>query len=453
MDERNKRVGPNGRYVLTELLGAGGMGDVYAAFDERLRREVAIKVLRPALARNPQVRRRFENEALIQHKLRHPHILEAMDILEDESLAIVMALVEGPTLEEHVLDELAGGVSAARVLAVMKPVLEAVEYAHSQGVIHRDLKPANVLLDRSAGYEVPLVADFGIARITEEVGHTRTGASMGSAGFMSPEQLRDASSVDERADVYSLGAMLYFVLGGEVPYGVFSEADRIHRVMSGEAPAPLRLDADLEGFGEVALKAMSHDVDARFTSVRQMRQALEGSASNGVASAQRPSETHEVQAGVVTPAAEVGEVWRAASVESPQRDVADANGSSVAEGDLLLAGARDASAEDDEATLTIDFWGAMLLSVLVVAVLNVMMCMGRPAFGAEVPPGEASADARRAPVRSLRAGGCVEALEPSVTGGVNQPPGALWWMVLCAGVNDGGGLRGCFMCEGFGGEQ
>lgn len=210
-------IGPGvilGSYELVELLARGGMGEVYRARHRRLTdREVAIKVMPAVLAADPTFLQRFEREANNIAALNHPHILPLWDYGEQAGLPyIVMPLVRGGSLRERIRGR---RMFPAEVLHYVRPIAEALDYAHARGIVHRDIKPANILLDdRGHIY----VADFGIAKATEGSveGLTRTGVGIGTPEYMAPEQAQ--GQADPRSDIYALGIIAYEGLTGRVPY-------------------------------------------------------------------------------------------------------------------------------------------------------------------------------------------------------------------------------------------
>lgn len=206
-------------YELVELLGRGGMGEVWRARQTSLGREVAVKILSRDLASDPTFVARFEKEAAALAALSHPNIVQIIDRgVGDGVYFFAMELVEGISLRE----QMGGGrLSPSEALRIVAQVCRAIDYAHDRGVVHRDLKPENILLDPAGNVKV---ADFGLAGVAAAGGRldvTRSATAMGTLHYMAPEQRRDARSVDGRADVYSLGVVLYELLTGEVPLGRF----------------------------------------------------------------------------------------------------------------------------------------------------------------------------------------------------------------------------------------
>src|SRR5882762_10126194 len=202
-----------GPYEILRPLGAGGMGEVYRARDNKLGRDVAVKVLSEAFTRDPQRMARFEREAKVLASLNHPNIA-SIYVLDDSSnlQVLVLELVEGPTLADRIKQ---GAIPVEDALRIAKQIAEALEYAHEHGVVHRDLKPANIKLIDA---DVVKVLDFGLAKVIEEntgsidvstsptISHmaTEAGVILGTAAYMSPEQAK-GKSVDRRADIWSFG--------------------------------------------------------------------------------------------------------------------------------------------------------------------------------------------------------------------------------------------------------
>ncbi|HMA19910.1 MAG TPA: protein kinase, partial [Gemmatimonadaceae bacterium] len=200
-------------YDIERELGRGGSGIVYRAMDRRLKRSVALKILPPDLAFRSDVRERFLREAETAASLNHPNIVPIFSVDEREGLAwFAMALVEGESIGERV--RRTGAASYSEVRRMLREVGDALAYAHARGVVHRDIKPDNILLDAQTGRA--LVTDFGIARATtDESRLTATGTAIGTPAYMSPEQCAGDRQLDGRSDLYSLGAVAYYMITGQ----------------------------------------------------------------------------------------------------------------------------------------------------------------------------------------------------------------------------------------------
>lgn len=242
-----------GRYELRGLLGRGGMAEVHEGWDTRLARAVAIKLMNPALAAQPENRRRFEVEARAAARLSHPHIVAVHDSGEHDGIPyIVMERLSGRTLADTIAQ---GPMPLPQIRSVLDDVLSALSAAHAAGILHRDIKPANILLTDTG---VPKVADFGIAKSAES-GHTMTGLVIGTLGYLSPERLtgRPATIAD---DLYAVGVLAFEALVGRVP-------------APHEDLAALRPDAG-PVLASVVQRATAPDPRARFADAEQMRAAL-----------------------------------------------------------------------------------------------------------------------------------------------------------------------------------
>jgi serine/threonine-protein kinase len=267
------------QYEIVRTLGRGGMGAVYLARERALERFVAIKVLRADLAESPEGRERFRREARIAAQLSHPSILPLHTFGEVGGIwYFVMSYVRGVTLADRLRAEgrLPNG-DAHRILAELA---DALECAHRNGVIHRDIKPANVLLDEESGRAV--LADFGISKVRGG-GDSLTAAGMviGTPSFMSPEQLAGSDRVDERSDIYSLGAVGYSMLAGREPFESAS-ADAAHVRRARQEPPPLAglapgVSPELV---EIVTRCMARDPALRWPSARALKEALARAAGD-----------------------------------------------------------------------------------------------------------------------------------------------------------------------------
>ncbi len=210
-----------GRYLIEDELGHGGMSTVYKATDPNLRRVVAIKLIHAHLSRDPEFIRRFEAEATAVAQLRHPNIIQVFDFNhEGDTYFIVFEFVPGETLQAQLkrFNDTGRQMQMDQLIKIAMSVGSALQYAHDRDIIHRDIKPANVMLNVQGE---AILADFGIVKIMGGAQHTATGAVLGTARYMSPEQIK-GQRVDARSDIYSYGTMLYEMVGGRAPYNADS---------------------------------------------------------------------------------------------------------------------------------------------------------------------------------------------------------------------------------------
>ncbi len=258
------------RYQPVRFLGQGGMGQVFLAYDPRLRRNVALKFVREG---SPELAQRFLSEARAQARVQHERVCEMYEVGEARGLAyIAMQYVDGRSLSQ-----LAPELTLEQKVRVMCDVSEGVHAAHRAGLIHRDLKPSNVLVERAAdGGLKPYVMDFGLARNWQGE-NTATGAVLGTPHYMAPEQARgEGAGVDRRADVYSLGATLYQVLTGQPPFAGLSALEVVSRLQTEDPPSPRTLvpalPVDLEA---IVLKCLEKERVARYDSALALAEDLE----------------------------------------------------------------------------------------------------------------------------------------------------------------------------------
>lgn len=269
-----------GQYRLVRPIGAGGMGEVFLAEHQMMKRPVAIKVIRPGKADDPQALGRFEREVRATAKLSHWNSIEIFDYgrTDDGTFYYVMEYLPGLSLSELV--DRHGPLPAARAIHLLTQTCDALSEAHSHGLIHRDIKPGNIFsAERGGVHDVAKLLDFGLAKPLSDdkapVQLTQDGAITGSPLFMSPEQALGDSEPDARSDIYSLGAVAYYLLTGAPPF----DGDRPIKIILAHAhdpvvpPSRLRADvpADLE---QVVLRCLAKNPDDRYPDVRALRQAL-----------------------------------------------------------------------------------------------------------------------------------------------------------------------------------
>ncbi len=260
-----------GPFLLLGELGKGGMGVVYRAWDERLRRVVAIKTLLDPDATSVQ---RFEREAQALAKLRHPGIVGVHGVGNVAGRHyLAMDFVEGAPLANLVGPRASGRLPLTHALEVVRDVARAVHAAHEQGVIHRDLKPANVIVEPSGR---AVVLDFGLAKVRGAANLTRSGATMGTPAFMAPEQVGDQGDADARTDVYALGAILYNVLTGRPPFVGPSEINIITALVNRDPVPPSELNARAAGDLEtICLRCLEKDPSRRYATARDVAAEIE----------------------------------------------------------------------------------------------------------------------------------------------------------------------------------
>jgi eukaryotic-like serine/threonine-protein kinase len=280
-----------GQYRVESVLGRGGMGVVYRGFHESLGRPVAIKALAPELTKQPEFRERFSSEAKTQARLQHPNIVGVYDLIEEEGdFFIVMELVTGVPLDDRLQEHTGRGMDVAEAVGIAIQMLDALDYAHSEGVIHRDIKPSNVLI--TPGGRVKLM-DFGIALLIGDKRLTASQSAIGTPVYMSPEQILRPREVDHRTDIYSAGVVLHEMLAGQPPFDDDTEygIKKLHV----EAPPP-----DLEsirlglppGIVRAIAVALAKAPDERYASaglfLRELREAAPASAPPVAAVPPRP---------------------------------------------------------------------------------------------------------------------------------------------------------------------
>jgi TolB-like protein/Tfp pilus assembly protein PilF len=277
-----------GRYRVVALLGRGGMGEVYRAHDERLGRDVAVKVLRSGQRASPALQKRFETEAKAVGSLNHPNVVAVFDAGEEDGCPyLVTELLEGETLAERLRK---GAFAPAAAVEVALAVARALEAAHAVGVVHRDLKPANVFVTKDGRIKV---LDFGLAKWTQPDAVSREstmpGALLGTPGYMSPEQAR-GEAADGRSDLFSLGALLYEMLCGSAPFRRSSPVEDLHAILH-EDPPPL--EASRRGIPRnletVVRRCLAKKPDDRFQSAHEVVEALAPTA--GASSEAEPDRT------------------------------------------------------------------------------------------------------------------------------------------------------------------
>ena len=279
MNENERLIA--GRYRIGQLVGRGGMAEVYEGYDTRLGRTVAIKLLKSDLANDANFEAKFRQEAQASARMAHPSIVRIYDAGEEETTDangnqvktpfIIMELVKGRLLRDIVHE---GKVEVARAVKFVSGILSALEVSHRSGVIHRDIKPANVMVGENDSVKV---MDFGIARAVSDNSATQaaTAGIVGTAQYFSPEQAR-GDAVDARTDLYSTGVILYELLAGRPPFKGESAVSVAYQHVSEEAPLPSSHNSDVSGeLDAVVARAMAKDRDERYQTAEEFREHLQ----------------------------------------------------------------------------------------------------------------------------------------------------------------------------------
>jgi tetratricopeptide (TPR) repeat protein len=260
-----------GRYEILNLIGRGGMGAVYKARDTELDRTVALKLIRPEFAKNPEILRRFKQELILARQVTHKNVIRIFDLGQSDGIKfITMDFVEGQDLRQLLLEK--GKLAPDQAARIMLQICRALDAAHSEAVIHRDLKPQNIMLDANGRV---YVMDFGIARSAYLPGMTQTGALIGTPEYMSPEQGR-GEKLTERSDIFSLGIIFYELLTGKSPYYSDTPLATLWKRMTEKAPPPVVVDPTLpQALSDIVAKALEIEPKNRFATAREMAQQLE----------------------------------------------------------------------------------------------------------------------------------------------------------------------------------
>jgi eukaryotic-like serine/threonine-protein kinase len=315
-----------GRYRLEDRLGAGGMSTVHLAVDERLERRVAVKLLAEHLADDPAFVSRFQREAQAAARLVHPNIVQVFDSGRDERTEqyfIVMEYIEGSSCAEILRDQ--GWVEVEDAVGIVEQACEGLHYAHRHGVIHRDVKPGNLLRTREGMVKL---ADFGIAKATEQSSITQVGSVLGTAAYLAPEQAR-GEEAGPRADLYALGVVTYQLISGRLPYEAGSLTEL---ALSQQQHAPPMLDTLVAAVGpelaDAVAISLALDPRDRYASAREMGHALRDGA-NGISPAalrgDAPEYPHTDATSVMAPAPRASErATRTSQAVTPRRPRAGA---------------------------------------------------------------------------------------------------------------------------------
>jgi len=289
-----------GRYRILRLVGEGGMGAVYEAEQDQLRRTVALKIIKPGLA-SPELLRRFEQESQALGRLQHPGIARIYDAgMADTGFGpqpyFAMEFIQGRNVKDYADKR---RLNTRQRLEMVAKIAEAVHHAHQRGLIHRDLKPANILVDETGQ---PKILDFGVARVSDSgpqaTMHTNAGQLVGTLAYMSPEQvLADPLELDTRSDVYALGVILYELLAGRLPYRISKKLHEAIQVIREEDPSKLRsINRTYRGDIEtIAAKALEKDKSRRYTSAAELAADITRYLKDEPIMARRPSASYQIK--------------------------------------------------------------------------------------------------------------------------------------------------------------
>lgn len=264
-----KRI--SGRYKVLEMIGGGGMSNVYLAHDMILDRDVAIKVLRYDFSNEDDLHRRFQREALSATSLTHPNIVNIFDVGEDGDIHyLVMEFVEGKTLKQYITD--AAPLSPNEAVTIMKQLTSAIAHAHQNQIIHRDIKPQNILMD---GTHHVKITDFGIAMALSATSFTQTNSVLGTVHYLSPEQARGGTAT-KKSDIYALGIVLYELLIGKLPFSGESAVSIALKHLQTDTPSVRAAVPSIpQSLENVVMKATAKDPRNRYQNVEEMQRDLQ----------------------------------------------------------------------------------------------------------------------------------------------------------------------------------
>ncbi len=264
-----KRI--SGRYKILDVIGGGGMSNVYLAHDMILDRDVAMKILHYNFSNEEEMHRRFQREALSATSLTHPNIVSIYDVGEDGDMHyLVMEYVKGQTLKQYIQQY--APLAPTKCVDIMKQLASGIAHAHQNQIIHRDIKPQNILMDEDGNVKI---TDFGIAMALEDTSFTRTNSVLGTVHYLSPEQARGGSAT-KKSDIYSLGIVLYELLTGHVPFSGESAVAIALKHLQAETPSVRAIVPSIpQSLENVVLKATAKDPINRYASVEEIEEDLE----------------------------------------------------------------------------------------------------------------------------------------------------------------------------------
>ena len=365
-----------GQYKIESVIGKGGMATVYKAYQPSICRYVAIKVLAEQYAEDPQFVKRFEGEAKAVAGLEHPNILPVYDFGSQAGLLyMVMRLIEGSTLAERIYSD--PPLTYSEIVPIISGVADALDYAHSHGIIHRDIKPSNVMIDQ---HKSVLLMDFGLAKSVEGTTQSRltqTGTVVGTATYMSPEQAAD-EELDGRSDVYSLGVVLFEMLVGRPPFEGDTMVAIALKHINEPTPSLRAINPEIpESFERVVFKSMEKWADDRYQTATALSHDLQ-------------EVLHKMDTQT-----QVKALTRTAPIEQSERDKSESSGSlrqKYASGvtrSLTPQPAQNAAVEPIAAPIQIIkqpwFWGSIIAAVLTTIVVITALFFLWPRFNQQLP--------------------------------------------------------------------
>ncbi|MBL8133241.1 MAG: serine/threonine protein kinase [Anaerolineae bacterium] len=303
-----------GSYKIVELLGQGAMATVYKAKHALLDRYGALKVMHQFLVNDPHFIESFEREAQIIAKLDHPNIVPVFDYADYQgNRYLVMKFIEGISLQTALED---GPIELADIRRVTAAMASALDYAHGQGVLHRDIKPSNIMIDRRG---TPYLGDFGLAQAIED--SETSGRIVGTPAYISPEQATPGEAVDDRADLYSLGVVLYQLVVGRVPFRGTSVAEIIHKHRAEQPPLPSSLNPEIpRSVDAMLLKALAKKPDHRYDTGEEMVAAFEEALRSAGIDALNAFERHSLKFSLGKPRQRQAVIPRGQNLPSKQEE-------------------------------------------------------------------------------------------------------------------------------------
>lgn len=267
----------NQHYLVERKVAQGGMAWLFQVRHVLLDETMALKLLYPHLTGNDEIRLRFIDEAKIQFRLKHPNIIQVTEILQaGRLLGIVQEWISGSNLKEH-LRYCKKLLTLPQIRGLMEPILDALHYAHQQGIVHRDVKPGNILLSFAPqdGLITPKLTDFGVAKLLDELDEqTATGVLIGTFKFTSPEQIRESKTVDQRTDIYSIGVMLYQLCTGSFPFTGGLQQVLVKHLLEEPKPPRSHNPALPEEVEQVIMKCLAKQLDERYQTCQDVIEAL-----------------------------------------------------------------------------------------------------------------------------------------------------------------------------------